>query len=439
MGERKLVLIGAGSTTFTRGLLADMLSLSDLPIAHLALVDISAEALQVAYGLAQRMVAHCDAEVRVTAHLDRREELPGADYVVTTIAVGGREAWLADVQIPRRYGIYQPVGDTVGPGGWSRALRHAPILRDIARDVEALCPNAWLFNYSNPMSCLVRAARTVRSHRTIGLCHGTMGTQRQLAGCVGATYAQTVAQAGGINHLTWIHEMTWEGRDVLQMLRDANGIPAEKRGDLQRTQPFSWEMFELYGAFPAPGDRHIVEFFPHLFPGGTYQGGTLGIDRFPIEPVIQAGEARYAEMAAQARGERPLEERLFHRAPGEHEQLMEIIDSIEKNAGRIYFANVPNEGVIPGLPDDAPVEIPVAFYRDRYEARLAKPLPRGVVPVLAERCLQQELNTMAALTGDRILALQALLADGYVSSIKDARQLMDDLLQAQMAHLPLFA
>jgi alpha-galactosidase len=305
------------------------------------------------------------------------------------------------------------------------------VLREIARDVAAICPNAWLFNYSNPMSCLVRAARTEHPARTVGLCHGTMNTQRLLAARVGATFTETTAQAAGVNHLTWIHDLCWGDRDVLAMLRQ-RGPEADER------DPFSWSLFEVYGAFPAPGDRHVVEFYPGFFPHGAYQGGVLGVDRFPMDPVLRGGEARFEEMAAQARGEKPLDERLFHRAPGEHEQLMEIIRSIEGNAGEVFFANVPNEGAIPGIPPDAPVEVPIAFWRDGYQTRLQKPLPRGVVPLLAQRCLQQELNTAAALTGDRNLALQALLADGWVTSVADARRLMDELLETHKAHLPLF-
>ena len=138
MRRRRIVIIGAGSAVFTQGLVADLI-LTGRPW-HLSLVDIDAGALAAAAGLSRRMVQEREADIAIDASQDRRELLPGADAVVTTIGVGGRRAWEADVFIPRRYGIFQPVGDTVMPGGISRALRMVPAMVDIARDVMAICP-----------------------------------------------------------------------------------------------------------------------------------------------------------------------------------------------------------------------------------------------------------------------------------------------------------
>ena len=161
----KIVLIGAGSAMFTRGLMADLIQAPDLGPWEVGLVDVDPGALETAEGLCRRMVAARQAaaarraEIRLSASLDRRDLLGGADVVVTTIGVGGRRAWEADVFIPRRFGVYQPVGDSVMPGGTSRALRMIPAMVDIAKDVQDLAPDALFFNYANPMSAICRAVR----------------------------------------------------------------------------------------------------------------------------------------------------------------------------------------------------------------------------------------------------------------------------------------
>ncbi|TET07899.1 alpha-glucosidase/alpha-galactosidase, partial [Candidatus Aerophobetes bacterium] len=150
--SKKLVLIGAGSAMFTQGLIVDIIKEQSLGPWEIRLVDIDPEALKVAYNLAKKMVKAKDAHVVIKQSTDRKDLLSGADIVITTIGVGGRRAWEPDVFIPRKYGIYQPVGDTVGPGGISRAMRMIPEMKEIARDILKLCPDALFINYSNPMT-----------------------------------------------------------------------------------------------------------------------------------------------------------------------------------------------------------------------------------------------------------------------------------------------
>ena len=168
--HEKVVLIGAGSASFTRGLLADMIHAGWT--GELALVDTDPKAKEVAQGLAQKMVKLGGVALKVSATTDRRNALPGATAVICTIGVGGRRAWEQDVFIPRRYGIYQPVGDSVMPGGSSRALRMIHAMVEIARDVQKLAPKALFINYGNPMSPVCRGIRKATGAQVIGLCHG---------------------------------------------------------------------------------------------------------------------------------------------------------------------------------------------------------------------------------------------------------------------------
>ncbi len=186
MDRQKIVLVGAGSASFTRGLVADLILSEDLGPWELGLVDTGPEALETAEGLTRRMIEARGVDIPVQASTDRKEVLAGADVVVMTVGVGGRPSWEADVQVPRQHGVYQPVGDTVMAGGISRAMRMIPALVDIARDVKDLCPDALFFNYSNPMTANCWAIREAVGIPVTGLCHGTFNVVNQLADLIGA-------------------------------------------------------------------------------------------------------------------------------------------------------------------------------------------------------------------------------------------------------------
>ena len=272
----KLVLIGAGSAVFTRGLVADLILSPEMGPLELGLVDTEPEALQVAEDLCSRMIRSRDADIRVIADIDRREVLPAADVVVTTIGVGGRRSWEADVLVPREHGIFQPVGDSVMPGGISRAMRMIPALVDIARDVGSICPHAQFYNYSNPMTANCWAILEATGVPVTGLCHGTFDVQRRLASLIGAPSKQVSSLYAGINHLTFIFDLRWHGRDAWPIVR---ARLAEERGQPVHTDfldrqfpdmaapsqsfkvsdnPFSWSLFDSYDAYPAVNDLSLI-------------------------------------------------------------------------------------------------------------------------------------------------------------------------------------
>ncbi len=443
----KIVLIGAGSAVFTRGLVADLIQAPDLGPWALGLVDIDPGALETAEGLVGRMVEARGADIVVQASTDRQVVLPGADVVVTTIGVGGRRAWEADVLIPRRYGIYQPVGDTVMPGGISRAMRMIPALVEIARDVDALCPDAWFFNYSNPMAANCWAIRLATGVPVVGLCHGTFHVQRQLAAFIGAPPDEVSSLYGGLNHLTFIYDLRWKGQDAWRLAReclsaeaDAVGGPAgvDQGPSFAAENPFSWSLFQAYGAYPSANDRHVVEFFPERFPHGSYDGHTLGVDAYSFERTIANGDRAYAAMRAQALGEAPLDKAIFERGPGEHEQLVEILRCIWADERRVFPANLPNRGAVPGLLDDAILELPAVSTARGLCALQLPGFPETLTAVLARKISAIRLTVAAALGGERRLFYEALLADGAVTDPDVAARMGDELLEAHRAYLPQF-
>ena len=435
--KEKVVIIGAGSTMFTRGLLRDFID------RHwemeLGLVDVDPEALAVAERLSRKMIEGCGAPIELSASLDRRDILPGATIVVCTIGVGGRRAWEQDVFIPRKYGIYQPVGDTVAPGGTSRALRMIPAMVAIAEDVLDLCPDAVFINYGNPMAAVCHGVRKAAGANVIGLCHGVSYTGLHLAAQLGCKANDISCTAAGINHLTWFTEVRIGGRDAMPALREvaARKMQAEPERFIN-DNPFSWQLFLVFGAFPAVLDRHVSEFFPQFFARGRYYGKTLGVDAYSFEDCIAYGDELYEQMRCDAFSAEPLGPEYFDRIGGEEEQLVDILESIRGNAGRVYSVNLPNRGQVPNLPRDAVVESPGITTPAGFRPIMLPPLPAGVAGTLATRFSWVETVVEAALEGSRDKFIQALVLDGAVDSIDTAAKLADELLAAQAEYLPQF-
>jgi alpha-galactosidase len=429
MDERKLVIIGAGSASFTAGLVADLLASGTDAKWTIGLVDISEEALNVADGLVSRMIEHTGQDVFVESSTDRREILPGADFVVTTIAVGGRDGWRKDVEVPLKHGIYQPVADTVGPGGISRALRQIPAMLGIADDVARLCPHAHFFNYANPMAALCRAVNKATTAEVVGLCHGVQGTLRYLCDKVGVPFGEIASLYLGMNHLTWITHLTHRGKSLWPPI-DAI-LPGLDPGD----NPLSWELYRTYGAFPAVLDRHVAEFFPERFFHDAEYGKPLVEG---ILKVISGGDDTWERRKRQARGEEPLEEGLFKRTLGEHEALLPIIASILGDRHGVFPMNVPNR-TVDGMPRDFVLEMPVTATAAGCLPTALPPMVPGILAWVTEALYGVEITVDAAIKGDRNLVVQALLYDRSVPDLKAAEALADDLLAAHREHLPTFA
>ncbi len=260
------------------------------------------------------------------------------------------------------------------------------------------------------------------------------------------------------NQWTTTIKVLLDGTDAIPRLREISaqklgaginketlGRYFEEAGDcddetaLSLTTPFTFELTQLFGALPAVFDRHITEFFPHMFSGeGGYFGKTLGINAFSLERCLDGGHARFAEMKEHAFSPDPLPDDYFEKIDGEHEQVTDIIESIRTNAGNEYSANLPNHGQIPNLPADAIVECPAIADATGLHAIDQKPMAPGLAGTLATRFQCVETTVEAALEGSREKFVQALLIDGAVKSVETAYRLADDLLEAQKEYLPQF-
>lgn len=450
--RESIVLIGAGSAMFTRGLVRDLI-FSGIE-CDLALVDIDPTALNAATRLVEKMIAAKKAPIRLRSALDRKTVLKGATIVITTIGVGGRRAWEQDVFVPRKYGLFYPVGDSVGPGGTSRALRMIPAMVAITQDVLDLAPDALFINYANPMAAVCRGVIKATGARLTGLCHGTIDTARWLAELLSVPLASLSYTAVGINHLTWFTELRVEGQDamprlhtiadgVLARLAEAEeahraGKPMPHNGspfDSSMRFPFSWQCLKWFDAFPAPLDRHVTEFFPQFFRTGAYYGKTLGVDEFSFEGTIAVGDRVYADMRAEAEGPEPLGADYFDQMSGEHEQALDIIRAIRSNTPKLYSANLPNAGQVPNLPLDAVIEAPAVTDARGLHPLMLSAVPAAIAGTLATRFQWVEVVVEAALEKSRDKFIQALILDGGVQSPEVAVKLADDLLAAQRDYL----
>jgi len=439
----KVVLIGAGSAMFTGALLTDIARRGWE--CELGLVDTDPDALAVAEGLSKKVIAAGKAPITVSASTDRRDILSGATVVITTIAVGGRRAWEKDVQIPRKYGIYQPVGDSVMPGGTSRCLRVIPPMVEIAEDVLDLAPQALFFNYANPMTAICRAVRKETSAPIVGLCSGVYGI-----GCGLAKQLQVDADdfeytAIGLNHLTWFTEVRANGQNAMPRLKEIAARELAKIGTVPEKYDLPgglcWQLLETFGAFPAVGDGHVLEFFPTLFPKGEFGGKKIGLEWHPFEQIITWGDRIYEQMREKAFSKGPLQADYFDTiaGEGEHEQCIDIIESIRQDKGQVFSANMPNEAQAPNLPPEAVLEAPVAATGGGMKPIAQPPLPSGVGGTVANRLWWVETIVEAALEGSREKFVQALVLDGWVKSIGMAQELADELLAAHAENLPRFA
>jgi alpha-galactosidase len=404
--------------------------------------------------LAEKMITARSAgeHISVRGSTDRTAVLPGSDFVVTCVGVGGRPAWQADWEVCMRHGIYQPVGDSVMPGGISRLLRTTPVLVDIARDVLALAPDAHFFNYSNPMTANIMAMSAYAgADHVVGLCHGVHHVQHHLAAFVDKPFEETSTLYAGINHLTFIYDFRWKGQDAWPLVREkvdrelAQAPDPDDLGDIFSdstkawNNPFSWEIFRRYGAFPAAEDRHVTEFFPQRWAGGDYFGKKLGVDAYSVAEILDWGENRYQAMIDQADGIVPLDETIFDRSSGEQEQLIAIIRSVISDSREMFSCNVLNRGSVPGLPDDAALEIPGVATARGIRAVAVPDLSMPLTAILNRRLTSVYLALEAARCGDRDLVVEAILADGAVDDSDAAAKLTDALLETQSRFLPQFA
>ncbi|MHC4713148.1 MAG: family 4 glycosyl hydrolase [Planctomycetota bacterium] len=453
MSGPKVTVIGAGSYFFGKEIVRKMAVSPVLAGGTLALVDTDKAVLATMARLARRAFRRTKCGVRLLASTARREVMGRSDFVV--LSFSHRNAYYRglDTEIAARHGIRMCSSDTIGPGGVFRALREAPTALDVARDVERLCPRAWLINFVNPTAVLGMALRRYAPRvRSFALCDGnhepyaTLGRLKYVgilpegAGEVPPDVAAKLDLAvAGVNHCTFLFRFTYDGKDMLPAVRRrlAGEVRAEKESPAVKSKPrynkaYALALFDIYGAMPT-AVSHTKEYVPF------FQGN--GVRAVRPEPIrLFDAATRGAEMKESwkttreyASGARSVAA-FLREVKDDH--ASDIIESMWGNMGRPFYINTANRGAVSNLPDDAFLEVRCDIDMNGPRPQPVGELPRGVLSLTHQVLDTHELTAGAAVTGDHRILRRAILTDPICNNIADADACIRDLLEAEREALP---
>jgi alpha-galactosidase len=425
----RITLIGAGSVEFTRILLADLIAFPELAEATtVVLHDIDPERLETAEQIALATNRATGAKLRIEAHLDRRAALEGADFVINEIQVGGFDATLRDFEIPKRYGLRQTIGDTLGVGGIFRGLRTIPVVLAIADDMAEVCPDAMLLNYTNPMAMLPWAVwESGRKTRVVGLCHSVQNTHEQLAEIVGVPIEEIEFLTGGVNHQAFVLEFKRGGESLYPLLDAAIANDPEGLGRRVRI-----ELYRQFGHFPTESSEHGAEYLPWFM----RHDAELERYRIPVDEYLRRSRENleeYAQIKRTLAAGEPLE------TLSEDELAPRYIHSMVTGTERVEYGNVRNDGLIDNLPDGCCVEVPCRVNGDGVHPIAIGKLPPQCAALNRTFINVVELTVRAALEERRDHVYQAVLLDPNASAtltIGQVHALVDELIEAHGDLLP---
>jgi alpha-galactosidase len=447
----QVTIIGGGSYQWTPKLVTDLLRVPALGGLRLVLEDIDPVPLEKLGAYACMVRDHIGVRATITTTTDQRAALSGADFVVVTISTGGFEAMAVDLDVPAHHGIRQSVGDSVGPGGINRSLRNVPVLVGIGRDMEECCPDAWMLNLTNPMSCLTRAVCRETTIKTVGLCHEVSNFCLDLAIALGKPHTVVRPVVAGVNHFPVVGELDVEGTDGLKLLAqivdELGGLDAiTPNPDRPVPQPFSvldfairhalkLTLLDRYGALPAAGDRHLAEFLPSVLTEASGWGAAWGIDLTPIGRRQEHQEEYVASVDRALAGESPLP------IWDSGEMVAPVIDSLVTGTPRELPLNLPNDGQCPDLGDGAVVESMCVVDADGIRGRDQMRIPAPLAELLRRHVAVHELTVGAALSGDRAQARAAFALDPLAGrgDFLDSEAMVEELLAGTTRWLPRFA
>ncbi len=445
----RIVFIGAGSTVFARNLMGDILSFPEMSSSTIVLHDINEERLRTSEIVGHKIIETLNVSATIEATTDRRAALAGANYVITMFQVGGyKPSTVIDFEIPKKFGLEQTIADTLGIGGIMRGLRTIPVVLDICRDMEELCPGALLLNYVNPMSMLCWAISRSSTIKTIGLCHSVQHTAHQLAEDLGIDADSIEYRCAGINHMAFYLDFQQrQGNELVDLYpriaERANIYPMPTRGDVERSDggfdglsdAVRYEMFKRLGYFVTESSEHFSEYVPWFIKSGRSDL----LDKFgiPLDEYPRRCER-------QIEGWETLRTRLENpdakvRVVQSMEYGSGIIHSMETGQSRVVYGNVPNKGIISNLPDDCCVEVPCVVDASGITPMQIGALPPHLAALMQTNINVQSLTVEAALTGKREHVYHAAMFDPHTAAELDLDQiwaLVDELLTAHRGMIP---
>ena len=430
----KVAIIGAGSIVFCKTLILDILATGGLEDTEFALMAPSTRRTPYVESFVQRVIEANDLPAKVWLTTDSREAVADADYVITTFQVGGIEGFAADYKIPLKYGVDQCIGDTLGPGGVFRALRSIPVMMDLARDMEELCPEALILQYVNPMAMVCWALGTTNVN-FVGLCHGVQTTLDLISGYVGVPKEEIDQLCAGINHMGWFLKLEHHGQDLYPLLRERFELP-----EYYVNEKVRGEVFRHFGYFMTESTGHLAEYVP------WFRKNQMALDLYCDEPAFGGESGAYyawCEYVAEkyASGDILADEPV--ELPSRSvEYGSYVIEALETGRTFKFNGNVRNGGMIANLPPDCCAEGPMYADGAGLHKTIVGDLPPQCAALNMTNINVQRLAVQAALTGDPEHIVQAIALDPLTSAVltlKEIREMATEMLEAERQWLPQFA
>jgi alpha-galactosidase len=445
----KLTIIGAGSTVFTKNIVVDLLTIKQFKSIEIALMDIDQNRLLKTKEVLEIIAKKMGATPKISLHTNRRESLLDADFVQTTIQVGGyRPSTVIDFEIPKKFGLNQTIADTLGIGGIMRSLRTIPVLLNIAEDIEQVCPNALWMQYVNPMCTNMIAINKVFPNiRNIGLCHSVQGTAEMLAEDLQENIKNISYQCAGINHMAFFQkfEKISTGEDLYPKLkRLADQILSDKKiSSRTKKQEYPgrnlhekvrYEILKRFGFFVTESSEHFAEYVPWFIKPNKEE--LIEKYKIPVDEYILRCEY-YSELWNEL--DKDISIITNEAIKRSHEYASYIIDAIVNNNKFKVYGNVMNNGLIENLPSNCCVEVPCIVDNKGFYPQKIGRLPEQLSALMRTNINVQILTAEAALTKKREHIYHAAMLDPLTAShlsIDEIYALTDEMLEAHSDYLP---
>lgn len=430
----KVAIIGAGSLVFTKQFLNDMFHTPCMSGFTYALMGPTMWKLEKMKQYADQIKEKNNIEANIYCTTDRRDALKDADFVVLTFLIGGNEAYEYDIEIPLKYGVDQCIGDSLGPGGVFRMLRTAPLLMELAKEIEELCPDAFVLNYVNPMGAVCTTLNRAGVRRTVGLCHGVQTTLDLIAGYTGVPKEEIDYVNAGINHMDWFLELKHKGKDLYPLLKENMEKPEYFKNEKVRG-----ELMRHCGYFMTESSGHLSEYIP------WFRSSERALKEFCDEPMF-GGETGAALKFNRMVAEKFKNTDVFSVESGELEpRSMEycsyIMEAVITGKPFKFSGNVANHGYISNLPYTATVEVPVYADREGFHPYVIGELPPQLAAMNLSNLTVQDLAVRAAMEGDPELAFWAVAMDPLTSTrvtLQECRKMVEEMFMAEEKWLPQF-
>lgn len=428
----KITFLGAGSTIFAKNVLGDCMLTPALHNFEIALYDIDENRLDESYNMLSTINKTCnESRAKIAKYTNRKDALRGSKYIVNAIQVGGYDpCTITDFEVPKKYGLRQTIGDTLGIGGIFRTLRTIPVMLDFAKDIEEVCPDAWFLNYTNPMAMLTLAMLKATKVKTVGLCHSVQTCAYDLLSKLEMSKENVNYKIAGINHMGWLLEISRDGKDLYPEIKE-RAKNLGKHDDMVR-----FEMMNQFGYYVTESSEHNAEYLPYFIKSthpDLIEKYNIPLDEYPRRCIsqIETWNKRKADLVNN--------KELTHKRTGEYASY--IIEAMETGVPYTFGGNVLNTGLITNLPSDCCVEVTCLADKNGVTPGFVGDLPIQLAALNRTNINVQQLTVEAVLTGNRDYIYHAAMLDPHTSSelsIEEIKNLVDDLIKAHGDWLPKF-